>query len=120
MKDHTFVYHDGWWHLYSISGTAGYCHAFTGNEETFSWSVSKDLVDWEFLGVCARFPLRSAKQVYPTNESLTVMKHPLGGKWYRSGCFGARDRWKLSFTEIEWVPDGAFHIVRPSVFSSKF
>ena len=23
IKDHTLVFHDGWWHLYSISGTAG-------------------------------------------------------------------------------------------------
>lgn len=50
MKDHSLVHYDGWWHLFSISGTAGYCHAYTGNEETISWSISKDLVNWEFRG----------------------------------------------------------------------
>ena len=50
VKDHTFVYHDGWWHLYSISGTWGYSWAYTGCEETVSWSISRDLVNWEFRG----------------------------------------------------------------------
>jgi hypothetical protein len=50
VKDHTFVYHDGWWHFYSISGTAGYAWAYTGCEETVSWSLSRDLVNWEFRG----------------------------------------------------------------------
>lgn len=50
MKDHTFVFTDGWWHLFAISGTQGYYHGYNGNEETFSWSVSKDLVSWEFRG----------------------------------------------------------------------
>ena len=50
IKDHTFVYTDGWWHLFSISGTRGYYHGYNGNEETFSWSISKNLVDWEFRG----------------------------------------------------------------------
>jgi hypothetical protein len=50
MKDHSFVKHDGWWHLYNISGTAGYYHGYNGNEETVAWSVSKDLVEWEFRG----------------------------------------------------------------------
>ena len=50
IKDHTFVFHDGWWHLFSISGTQGYYHGYNGNEESFSWSISKNLVDWEFRG----------------------------------------------------------------------
>jgi len=50
IKDHSLLFHDGWWHLYSISGTAGYHHGYTGNEETISWSMSQDLVNWEFRG----------------------------------------------------------------------
>lgn len=50
VKDHTIVHHDGRYHLYSISGTQGYYHGYTGNEETISWSVSEDLVNWEFRG----------------------------------------------------------------------
>ena len=50
IKDHTLLFHDGWWHLYSISGTTGYCHGSNGNEETFSWSISQDLVNWEMRG----------------------------------------------------------------------
>jgi hypothetical protein len=50
VKDHTFLFRDGWHHLFSISGTQGYYHGYTGNEETISWSISKDLVDWEFRG----------------------------------------------------------------------
>jgi hypothetical protein len=50
IKDHSFVYHDGWYHFFSISGTQGYYHGYNGNEETVSWSISKDLVNWEFRG----------------------------------------------------------------------
>jgi hypothetical protein len=50
LKDHSLVLHDGWWHLFNISGTAGYYHGYTGNEETVAWSVSRDLVHWEFRG----------------------------------------------------------------------
>jgi Glycosyl hydrolases family 32 N-terminal domain len=50
IKDHTLLLHDGWWHLFSISGTRGYYHGYNGNEETFSWSISRDLVNWEFRG----------------------------------------------------------------------
>jgi hypothetical protein len=50
MKDHSLVFHDGWWHLFSISGTAGYYHGYNGNEETVAWSISRDLVEWEFRG----------------------------------------------------------------------
>jgi hypothetical protein len=39
------------------------------------------------------------------------------GKWYRSGVIGPVDNWKLGLTEIEWVRDGAFRIVTPSVLS---
>jgi hypothetical protein len=27
---------------------------------------------------------------------------------------GKRDYWRLGFTEIEWVKDGAFRVVKPS------
>lgn len=50
IKDHSFVFHDGWYHLFSISGVRGYYHGYSGNEETVSWSISKDLVEWEFRG----------------------------------------------------------------------
>jgi hypothetical protein len=50
VKDHTLIHHDDWWHLFSISGTAGYFWGYPGNEETFSWSISRDLVNWEFRG----------------------------------------------------------------------
>ncbi|MBD3240568.1 MAG: family 43 glycosylhydrolase [Chitinivibrionales bacterium] len=50
MKDHSFVLHDGWYHLFNISGTAGYYHGYTGNEETVAWSISRNLVDWELRG----------------------------------------------------------------------
>lgn len=36
------------------------------------------------------------------------------GRWYRSGFFGARNANRLGFTEIEWVPGGAFRVVTPS------
>ena len=45
-----------------------------------------------------------------------IIKH--GNIWYRSGCFGPRDYWKLGFTEIEWVSDGAFCIRKPSAIST--
>ncbi len=50
MKDHSLLFHDGWWHLFNISGSAGYYHGYNGNEETFAWSISRDLVEWEFRG----------------------------------------------------------------------
>lgn len=303
MKDHSIVELDGWYHLFNISGTAGYYHGYNGNEETISWSVSKNLVDWEFrghvlhasgwdgffdqheiwapfcfkgpdafymyytgivhptrpmsynkqghdhpwvyeghketqgiakssdltdwvkisdqrlgsgvpgrdshvvydeeqqlyllystmgtlevhlatsknleqwenIGQCAEFPelpsdtpgLPFTAQRMPgmlhSAESLYVMRHPLSGRWimmgnwqyilsdnpgqfkaedaqmydldfegqitdmgftgemiqhegrwYRSGTVGERDYWRLTFTEVEWVKDGAFKIVRPS------
>ena len=306
VKDHTFIFNDGWWHLYSISGTAGYYHGYNGNEETISWSISRDLVNWEFrghvlhasgwpgffdqheiwapycyrgpdafymfytgivhpsrpieyarighshpwvweghretqglarstdltdwvkisdpktgsgvrgrdshvvrdeegnrwllfstlggqeahvsesqdliewkaLGVCAEFPIfystapwHKGSQEKPSEqgnpaESLTGMRHPINnrwillanhqynlsddptrfadenvrlynniyqgrpvdmgfageiisheGRWYRSGVLGKGDHWKLGFTEIEWDPEGAFHIVKPSVLA---
>ncbi len=311
IKDHTFVRRDGYWHMYSISGLAGLSWFYSGNEETLSWSVSRnlqswelrghilhpserdntfdedmiwapfcldangryymyyagcirpvrplqydrrgsfgqtvespgggcsigvaisddltrwtkvsdpvkgigvpgrdpnvvrdekngrwlmyttggaldgmagvyvseseDLLNWKLLKYCAKFPRvalphRSgytldclAEFGTDTAESLTVMNHPVtqqwimlgnwhyavsddptdflksdahlydvnfhgaasdlgfageiiqsDGKWYRSGVIGPVDRWKLALTEIEWVPDGAFRIVKPSVLS---
>ena len=314
IKDHTLLFHDGWWHLFSISGIQGYYHGYNGNEETISWSISRNLVDWEMRGhvlhasqwegafdqheVWAPFCLRADGRfhlfytgiIHPTRpredrrlghshpwvhqghretqglavssdltdwvkrcdfhqglgipgrdshvvrdeengrwllystgpkreglsegyvsesrdlvnwdfrgtflkmpdpdpkriygetthglfggdfswggmtESMTVMKHPLSGrwivlanwqyalsddptdflgsevreydlrcdgravdigfagetiawqgKWYRSGVIGERDYWRLGLTEIEWVPEGAFRVVTPSVLST--
>jgi hypothetical protein len=309
IKDHSFVFHDGWWHLFSISGIEGFYHGYNGNEETVSWSVSKDLVNWEMrghvlhasqrkgafdqhevwapfclkangkfyfyytgvihpsrpmeyrklghdhpwvhqghretqglavsddmtdwtkvadfakgigipgrdshvvrdeangrwllystggdnqayvsasqnlttwelIGFCTKFPKPGSNECYGKTtygfnhgdftsanltESLTVMKHPLNGKWvmlanwqyalsddptnfatdrvkpydltcgrsvadagyacemiehqgkwYRSGVIGDRDYWKLGFTEVKWVENGAFEVVTPSVLS---
>jgi hypothetical protein len=50
IKDHTIIFHDGWYHFFSISGTEGFYHGYTGNEETISWSISKDLVNWQMRG----------------------------------------------------------------------
>ena len=50
VKDHTFVRRDGWWHMYSISGQAGLNWFYSGNEETLSWSISRDLQHWELRG----------------------------------------------------------------------
>ncbi len=50
IKDHSIVFHDGHYHLFSISGTQGYYHGYNGNEETISWSISTDLVNWDFRG----------------------------------------------------------------------
>ncbi len=58
IKDHSFVFHDGWYHLFGISGTEGYYHGNNGNEETFSWSISKDLVRWEMRGHVMHASLR--------------------------------------------------------------
>jgi hypothetical protein len=41
----------------------------------------------------------------------------LEGKWYRSGTFGKRDYWRLGFTQVEWVADGAFRIFTPSILA---
>jgi hypothetical protein len=298
VKDHSLLFHGGRWHLFSISGTRGYSHLSNGNEETVSWSFSRDLVDWEFrghvlhaslragefdqhevwspfclhaegrfhlfytgvvhpkrplayerlghrapadftghretiglavsddlsswekvadrekglavpgrdphvvrdeeharwllystgrhtrgmseayvsasrdldawevVGVCARFPDAPGRD-WVTTESLTVMRHPLSGRWimlgnfqyavsddpldftrsvvrsyfeetpdrtadlarlgfageviesdgrwYRSAVLGAADAWVLGFHEIEWIPEGAFRILEPSV-----
>ncbi|MDD6211473.1 MAG: family 43 glycosylhydrolase [Bacteroidales bacterium] len=292
IKDHSIIYHDGWYHLFSISGTAGYYHGNNGNEETVSWSISKDLVNWEmrghvmhaslrkgafdqhevwapfamkadgkfymfytgiihpfrpltygkpgddhkwiyeghketiglavsddltnwekisdivlglripgrdahvvwddegqewllystgpgntdglgqlfvsrskdlvnwnFWGTCALFPVHAesstvmrhpltGKWVVLTNEHYAISDSPLtflksevkkydrtykgkdvdwgfagemiyyNGKWYRSGVLGEKNNWRLGFTEVEWVEDGCFRIVKPSVIRS--
>lgn len=58
LKDHTLLHHDGWWHLWSISGVAGYALAYPGNEQTISYHISKDLVNWEFRGHVLHASLR--------------------------------------------------------------
>lgn len=61
IKDHTLVFSEGWWHLFSISGLTGYSHLYNGNEETASWSISRDLVDWEFRGHVLHASLRNGE-----------------------------------------------------------
>jgi len=61
IKDHTFLFRDGWWHMYSISGTRGFGHLQNGNEETVSWSISQNLVDWEFRGHILHASLRKGE-----------------------------------------------------------
>jgi hypothetical protein len=41
------------------------------------------------------------------------------GRWYRSGVIGRRDYWRLGFTQVEWVPDGALRPVKPSAISGR-
>jgi len=50
IVDHSFIFQDGWYHFFSISGTEGYYNGNNGNEETVSWSISQDLVNWEMRG----------------------------------------------------------------------
>lgn len=97
IKDHSFIFHDGWYHLFSISGTEGFYHGYTGNEETISWSISIDLIHWTPKGICAEFPHLTGSENFGATthdfkkwgfnsaESLTVMKHPLNGKWIMLG-----------------------------------
>jgi hypothetical protein len=80
IKDHTFVFHDGWWHLFSISGTQGYYHGYNGNEETFSWSISKNLVDWEFRGHVIHPSLR--KGTFDQHEVWAPYCLKANGKFY--------------------------------------
>ena len=80
IKDQTFVFTDGWWHLFSISGTRGYYHGYNGNEETFSWSVSKNLVDWEFRGHVMHPSLR--KGTYDQHEVWAPFCMKAGNKFY--------------------------------------
>ena len=61
IKDHTLIFHDGFWHLYSISGTKGYSHLYNGNEETISWSMSSDLVNWDYRGHVFHASLRDGE-----------------------------------------------------------
>lgn len=51
VKDHTFIFNNGLWHLFSISGPLGkgWDHK-DGGERTFSHSVSKDLIHWKLVG----------------------------------------------------------------------
>jgi len=64
------------WLLYSTGGVVnGICEEFV--------SASQDLVNWEFIGICARFPQDGFQ--YSTTESMTAIKHPLNGKWILIG-----------------------------------
>lgn len=91
-KDHSFIYHDGWYHLFSISGTAGYYHGYNGNEETISWSISKDLVNWEFRG----------HVLHATQRKGAFDQHEIWAPF----CFKAMDRFFMFYT-------GVVHPYRP-------
>lgn len=86
IKDHSFVYHDGWWHLFSISGTQGYYHGYNGNEETFSWSISKNLIDWEFRG----------HVMHPSLREGTFDRHEVWAPF----CLKANDSFYMFYTGI--------------------
>ena len=80
IKDHSFIFHDGWWHLFSISGTAGYYHGNNGNEETISWSISKDLVNWEMRGHIMHASLREGS--FDQHEVWAPYVLKANGKFY--------------------------------------
>lgn len=86
IKDHTLIFNDGWWHLFSISGTQGYYHGYNGNEETFSWSISKDLVEWEFRG----------HVMHPSQRANTFDQHEV---WAPS-CIKANGKIYMFYTGI--------------------
>ncbi|MDD2381609.1 MAG: family 43 glycosylhydrolase [Mariniphaga sp.] len=86
IKDHTLVFHDGWWHLFAISGTQGYYHGYNGNEETFSWSISKNLVDWEFRG----------HVMHPSLRKGTFDQHEVWAPY----CIKANGRFYMFYTGI--------------------
>jgi len=92
IKDHTFVFQDGWWHLFSISGTQGYYHGYNGNEETFSWSISKNLVDWEFRG----------HVMHPSQRKGTFDQHEVWAPF----CLKANGKFYMFYT-------GVIHPYRP-------
>lgn len=92
VKDHSFVFHDGYYHLFSISGTQGYYHGYNGNEETISWSISKDLVNWEFRGHVLHASLRKN----------TFDQHEIWAPF----CLKANNRFYMFYT-------GIIHPVRP-------
>jgi len=95
IKDHTIIYHNGWWHLYSISGTAGYCHLYNGNEETISWSISRNLVDWDFRGHILHASLRQGE----------FDQHEVWAPF----CLPANDQFYMFYT-------GVVHPVRPMCY----
>jgi len=86
IKDHTLIFQDGWWHLFSISGTQGYYHGYNGNEETFSWSISQDLVNWEFRG----------HVMHPSQRPGTFDQHEVWAPF----CLQANGRFYMFYTGI--------------------
>jgi hypothetical protein len=86
IKDHTLLFQDGWWHLFSISGTQGYYHGYNGNEETFSWSVSKDLVEWEIRG----------HVMHPSQRAGTFDQHEVWAPF----CIKANGKFYMFYTGI--------------------
>ena len=86
IKDHSIVFHDGWYHLFSISGTKGYYHGNNGNEETVSWSISQDLVNWEMRGHVLHASLRAG----------TFDQHEVWAPY----CMKANDKFYIFYTGI--------------------
>lgn len=80
IKDHTLVHQDGWWHLFSISGVKGLSHLYNGNEETVSWSISRDLVNWDFRGHVLHASLRKGE--FDQHEIWAPFCLPAGGRFY--------------------------------------
>jgi len=98
IKDHTLVFHQGYWHLYSISGTRGFSHLYNGNEETISWSISKDLVNWEFRGHVLHASLRDGE----------FDQHELWAPF----CFGAEGKFYFFYA-------GIVHPERPMCYDKR-
>jgi sucrose-6-phosphate hydrolase SacC (GH32 family) len=108
IKDHTLLFHDGWWHLYSISGIQGYYHACNGNEETISWSISRDLVHWEMRGHVLHASQRAG--VFDQHEVWAPFCVPHDGRFYlfytgvihphRPMCYGKPGR------DHRWIYEG--------------
>lgn len=86
VKDHTFVFHEGWWHVFSISGIEGFCHAYNGNEETISWSISRDLVNWQMRG----------HVLHASQREGAFDQHEIWAPF----CFHAEGRFHLFYTGI--------------------
>jgi sucrose-6-phosphate hydrolase SacC (GH32 family) len=66
--------------LYSISGVQGYSHLYNGNEETISWSVSHNLVDWDFRGHVLHASLRDSE--FDQHEAWSPFALAAKGRYY--------------------------------------
>jgi hypothetical protein len=50
MKDHYLVFHKGRWHLFAPLGPEGTMWHHEGSEESAEHMVSRDLVNWKYIG----------------------------------------------------------------------